>query len=49
MAWGIIMTGLTLVGMFGLVIFEITRQEEPSASADSRAGASTTGVLPRAA
>ncbi len=49
MAWGIIMTGLTLVGMFGLVLFEVTRQEEPSASEDSRAAASAPAVLPRAA
>lgn len=49
MAWGIIMTGLTLVGTFGLVIYEITRQEEPSASADSRPVISTRDALPRAA
>jgi hypothetical protein len=48
MAWGIMMTVLTLVGMVGLMIFELSGQEDP-ASANSRVDASTIGVRPRAA
>ena len=40
MAWGIMMTGLTLVGMLGLMILGISAQENPT-KADSREGAST--------
>ncbi len=34
MAWGIIMTALTLVGMLGLIILSINQQEQGPAVAD---------------
>ncbi len=30
MAWGILVAGLTMIGMFGLAIFEASLQEPPS-------------------
>jgi hypothetical protein len=48
MAWGIMMTGLTLVGMLGLMIFGLSGQENP-ASANSRVDANTMGMRRRAA
>ena len=30
MAWGILIAGLTMIGMFGLAIFEASLQEPPS-------------------
>jgi hypothetical protein len=49
MAWGIMMTGLTLVGMAGLVLFGLSGQEGPASSVDSRAAASTMDAQSRAA
>lgn len=34
MAWGIIMTALTLVGMLGLIIVSINQQEQRPAATD---------------
>lgn len=48
MAWGIIMTALTMLGMLGLVIFEITSEEGPRARADSRGGAAAVALRPAA-
>jgi len=40
MAWGIIMTAITLVGMLGLVIFSINQQEQRPSGTGSEAAAS---------
>lgn len=48
MAWGIIMTGLTLIGMLGLMVLGLSGQEDPT-RVDSKGTASTVGARPRAA
>lgn len=49
MAWGIIMTALTLVGMLGLIIASIGQQEQRPVATDFETVAERAMRLPQAA
>ncbi len=49
MAWGIIMTALTLVGMLGLIIASIGQQEQRPVATDFETAAARAVKLPLAA